>query len=110
MNIPLLVAIDQMKGNTHSTEAKHYNSPEEINLLSPKEMMFLDELSPLFQELIQKPLAFTGGFVSGVLKLDPSSDPVMNWFSKATGIEIPNPMKNSSDDDSDSGPQTIDIE
>ena len=72
--------------------------------------MFLDELSPLFQELIQKPLAFTGGFVSGVLKLNPDSDPVMNWVSKTTGFEIPNPMKNSSDDDASNGPQTIDIE
>lgn len=73
--------------------------------------MFLDELTPLFQELIQKPLAFTSGFVSGVLKLDPENDPVMGWISKTAGFEMPNPMKNSSNDDSsDNGPQTIDIE
>lgn len=72
--------------------------------------MFLDELTPLFQEIMQKPLAFTGGFVSGVLGLDPENDPLMGWISKTTGFEIPNPMKNSSDDDNDSGPQTIDIE
>lgn len=74
-------------------------------------MMFLDELNPLFQELIQKPLAFTGGFVSGVLKLDPNSDPVMSWISKTAGIEFPSPMgTTSSQDDAGSGPQTIDIE
>ena len=73
--------------------------------------MFLDELTPLFQELLQKPIAFTGGFVSGVLKLDPNNDPVMGWVSKTTGIEFPNPMSNkATDNDSSSSPQTIDIE
>ena len=72
--------------------------------------MFLDELAPLFQELIQKPLAFTGGFVSGVLKLDPETDPVMGWLSKTAGFEMPNSTKQSSDDAAGNGPQTIDIE
>lgn len=85
--------------------------PKELAVHSREEMMFLDELNPLFQELIQKPLAFTGGFVSGVLKLDPENDPVMGWISKTTGIEIPHPMNgNPSKNDSESGPQTIDIE
>ena len=74
-------------------------------------MMFLDELTPLFQELVQKPLAFTGGFVSGVLKLNPETDPLMGWISQTTGLDFSNPMGNSSDDDdNNSGPQTINIE
>ena len=72
--------------------------------------MFLDELNPLFQEIIQKPLAFTGGFVSGVLKLDPNNDPVISWISKTTGIEMPFPMDTDSPDNPGSGPQTIDID
>lgn len=73
-------------------------------------MIFLDELAPLFQELVQKPLAFTGGFVSGVFKLNPETDPLMGWISQTTGIDFTNPDSSSSDDDNNNGPQTIDIE
>ena len=72
--------------------------------------MFLDELNPLFQEVIQKPLAFTGGFVSGVLKLNPESDPLMGWISQTTGIDFSTPGSTSNNDDTNNGPQTIDIE
>ena len=73
-------------------------------------MMFLDELNPLFQELIQKPLAFTGGFVSGVFKLNPETDPLMGWISQTTGLDFSDPTSSDSSKDDNSGPQTIDIE
>jgi hypothetical protein len=38
--------------------------------------MFLQELSPIFEELIHKPVAFMGGFASGLFRLDLSEDPV----------------------------------
>jgi len=33
--------------------------------------MFLDELQPVVKELIQQPIAFFGGFASGLLRLNP---------------------------------------
>ena len=48
--------------------------------------------------------------MSGVLKLNPETDPLMSWISQTTGLDFSNPMGNSSDDDNNSGPQTIDIE
>ena len=42
--------------------------------------MFLDELQPIFKELIQQPLAFTGGLLSGALKLQLSEDPLKSWL------------------------------
>ncbi len=68
--------------------------------------MFLDELSPLFQELVNKPVAFMGGFASGLLRLDLTEDPVKSWLNQKRG---PN---DHSDDDrpSNGGPQSITIE
>ena len=56
--------------------------------------MFLDELSPLFKELMQNPVAFTGGLVSGLLRLDLNQDPVKSWLEK----------QGASLDDNNSGP------
>jgi hypothetical protein len=44
--------------------------------------MFLDELQPLAKELLQQPIAFSGGFVSGLLRLKPSDDPLKSWLEK----------------------------
>jgi len=38
--------------------------------------MFLDELTPIVKELFQQPVAFLGGFCSGVFRLNLSDDPV----------------------------------
>lgn len=46
--------------------------------------MFLSELSPLFQELIHKPVAFMGGFISGLLHLNLSDEPVSKWLEQQT--------------------------
>lgn len=72
--------------------------------------MFLDELSPLFQELVSKPVAFMGGFASGLLRLNLEEDPVKSWLNHKRG---PNDHGNSSKDDhthNGSGPQSITIE
>jgi hypothetical protein len=68
--------------------------------------MFLTELLPLGQELLRQPIAFAGGFVAGVLKLDLDRDPVKSWLTQqgATPIPQPNPQRNGS------GPQSINID
>ncbi|HAX86169.1 MAG TPA: hypothetical protein DCY91_07830 [Cyanobacteria bacterium UBA11370] len=71
--------------------------------------MFLDELSPILKELIQQPLAFVGGFCSGVFRLNLSDDPVKSWLDRQTGsTAYTSPM--SSDNGKTSGPQSISIE
>jgi hypothetical protein len=44
--------------------------------------MFVEELQPVVKELIQQPVAFLGGFVSGVLKLKVTDDPLRTWLEK----------------------------
>jgi hypothetical protein len=50
--------------------------------------MFITELSPLLQEFVQKPVAFAGGFVSGLLRLDLKDEPVSSWLGKQ-GVAVP---------------------
>jgi hypothetical protein len=47
--------------------------------------MFLDELSPLFREFTGHPVAFMGGFVSGLFKLNLAEDPVRSWLQNQSG-------------------------
>lgn len=47
--------------------------------------MFLDELTPLFKELAGHPVSFLGGFVSGILRLRLSDDPVKSWLDGQRG-------------------------
>ena len=42
--------------------------------------MFLTELAPAFQKLIQQPIAFAGGFASGILQLKLNEDPLAKWL------------------------------
>lgn len=69
--------------------------------------MFLDELQPVVKELAQQPAAFLGGFVSGVLRLKMSEDPLKSWLDKQ-GITTAYPTDISSGNGS--GPQSISIE
>ncbi len=68
--------------------------------------MFLTELTPLAQKLLQQPIAFAGGFCSGIFKLDLGEEPLSVWLEKQG--------HSSQDDDQDngnsSGPQSISIE
>ncbi len=73
--------------------------------------MFLDELSPVFKELTQYPVAFLGGFFSGILRLNLSDDPVKSWLDRQAGT--PSHTSSSRDDSnggSRSGPQSIAID
>jgi hypothetical protein len=70
--------------------------------------MFFEEVQPFIQELLAEPVAFFGGFASGVLGVDLAQDPVKTWLDKQTGT-------NSSDDDQTppsppTGPQAISID
>lgn len=47
--------------------------------------MFLDELSPIWQELSQQPVALLSGFLSGVFRLNLSDDPVKSWLDQQSG-------------------------
>ncbi len=44
--------------------------------------MFLSELSPVFQEFFRQPIAFSGGFCSGILKLKLNEEPLAGWLAK----------------------------
>ncbi|MGP1387175.1 MAG: hypothetical protein ACTS2F_26690 [Thainema sp.] len=70
--------------------------------------MFLDELTPVLQELVGHPVAFLGGFASGVLKINLSDDPVKSWLTQqgAAGVSTPTDSPNGKS----TGPQTIEID
>ena len=69
--------------------------------------MFVDELTPFIRELARQPVAFCGGFFSGLFRLDLSEDPVKTWLNKQsaapTGVATPTPSN-------DKGPKSIDID
>jgi len=69
--------------------------------------MFLDELQPVVKELTQQPVAFLDGFVSGVLKLKMSEDPLKSWLEKQ-GITTASPTDIAFGNGSK--PQSISIE
>ena len=55
--------------------------------------MFLTELTPLAQKLLQQPIAFAGGFCSGLFKLELNQEPLSDWLNKqgyAPGATKPN--------------------
>lgn len=70
--------------------------------------MFVDELTPFVQELARQPVAFCGGFFSGLFRLNLAEDPVRSWLDKQ-GANPAN-SNNSSVPSATKGPQSIDIE
>ncbi|MGF1600640.1 MAG: hypothetical protein ACFCU8_01255 [Thermosynechococcaceae cyanobacterium] len=72
--------------------------------------MFFDELSPLFQEFLQKPLAFMGGFTSGVFKLNLGDDPVKSWLETETGKPVSVSSNDFNSGNNGGGPQSINID
>lgn len=68
--------------------------------------MLLTELTPILKELAKEPVAFCSGFMSGVLRLNLSDDPVKTWLAKQAGFTA----TVSKPDESKSGPQSIDID
>lgn len=69
--------------------------------------MFVDELTPFIRELARQPVAFCGGFFSGLFRIDLTEDPVKTWLNKQgaapTGTAMPKPLDSK-------GPQSIDID
>ncbi|WP_353931451.1 hypothetical protein WJM97_02350 [Okeanomitos corallinicola TIOX110] len=72
--------------------------------------MFISELSPLFKELTQHPVSFTGGFVSGVLRLNLNEDPVKTWLNKHHNSEGCSKVIPEAENAKTSGPQRISID
>ncbi len=68
--------------------------------------MFLEELTPLVKELAGHPVAFLGGFVSGLLRLNLAEDPVKSWLDQTSGSSLTAPSTNGKS----SGPQSINID
>ncbi|MGL5066003.1 MAG: hypothetical protein ACRC62_39035 [Microcoleus sp.] len=71
--------------------------------------MFFDELIPVVKELIQQPIAFAGGFVSGLLRLNLNDDPIKSWIDDQAGSTYTPPAAEDGNTKS-SGPQSISIE
>jgi hypothetical protein len=78
--------------------------------------MALNELTPILKELAQEPVAFCSGFISGILRLNLTDDPVKSWLENQAGFT---PTTNEQPTTTDSaqrtlrdrqGPQSIDIE
>jgi hypothetical protein len=67
--------------------------------------MFFDELTPVFKELTGYPVAFLGGFVSGLLRLNLADDPVKAWLDQQAGTSYSPPTSSNGN-----GPQTISID
>jgi hypothetical protein len=65
--------------------------------------MFLSELSPVLRELIQQPIAFTSGFVSGIFKLQLDEEPLSGWLTKQG-------YQNVNSNSASNRPQSIDID
>ncbi|EKQ68442.1 hypothetical protein OsccyDRAFT_2976 [Leptolyngbyaceae cyanobacterium JSC-12] len=71
--------------------------------------MFLDELTPVLKELSQQPIAFLGGFFSGVFRLNLTDDPVKTWLDKQAGTTSFSSTTEVHNGKS-GGPQSISIE
>ncbi|PSB07927.1 hypothetical protein C7B62_18325 [Pleurocapsa sp. CCALA 161] len=69
--------------------------------------MFLTELAPALQKLIQQPVAFASGFISGVLHLNLDEEPLSQWLEKQGYNSNSN---NSSVTKNSDRPQSIDID
>lgn len=71
--------------------------------------MFLDELTPAVRELTAHPVAFLGGFLSGLFRLNLADDPVKSWLDQQSGgssYVSADPSSNGNG----SGPQSISID
>ncbi|MDJ0589055.1 MAG: hypothetical protein QNJ72_03540 [Pleurocapsa sp. MO_226.B13] len=70
--------------------------------------MFLSELTPALQKFIQQPVAFAGGFVSGILQLKLDEEPLSQWLEKQGYNSVSN--NNSATPNSKDKPQSISID
>ena len=69
--------------------------------------MLLNELTPILKEFTKEPAAFCSGFISGVLRLNLTDDPVKTWLEKQAGFT---PTSSQTGSVSQKRPQSIDID
>jgi hypothetical protein len=72
--------------------------------------MFIDEFSPIFQQLTQQPVSFLGGFFSGVLRLNLGDDPVKSWLNQQITSINHTPGGTDTQNGKTAGPQQISID
>jgi hypothetical protein len=72
--------------------------------------MFLSELTPLFKALTQQPVAFCGGFVSGLLRLNLGAEPARTWLAKMERCGSGSSGPVASPPTNGDGPQSISID
>ncbi|MEG4443145.1 hypothetical protein QUA82_35425 [Microcoleus sp. F8-D3] len=72
--------------------------------------MFLDELIPMAKELIEQPIAFAGGFLSGLLRLNLHEDPVKSWIDSQAGSTSYTTPPAEPTNGKSTGPQSISID
>jgi hypothetical protein len=72
--------------------------------------MFMDELKPFLKEFTQQPVAFLGGFFSGLFRLNLSDDPVKSWLDQQAGTPAYSPSSSESQNGVKSKPQSIMID
>jgi hypothetical protein len=70
--------------------------------------MFLSELTPILQKLIQQPVAFASGFASGIFQLKLNEEPLSQWLEQQ-GYNSGN-TNNSATPNQKDRPQSIDID
>jgi hypothetical protein len=70
----------------------------------------MDELQPILQELTREPIAFLGGFFSGLLKLNLNDDPVKAWLEKQGGVTGSSSSDSKNNNGNSGGPQSITID
>lgn len=71
--------------------------------------MFLSELSPVLQNLLQQPIAFSSGFFSGILRLKLTEEPLSSWLEKQ-GYSSSNLNSSSRNSGGNNKPQSIEID
>jgi hypothetical protein len=70
----------------------------------------MDEIKPILQELTREPIAFFGGFVSGLLKLNLNDDPIKTWLEKQAGTTVSSSSDSNNHNGNSGGPQSIQID
>eukprot|EP00246_Nothoceros_aenigmaticus_P005659 TRINITY_DN17890_c0_g1_i1.p1 TRINITY_DN17890_c0_g1~~TRINITY_DN17890_c0_g1_i1.p1 ORF type:complete len:129 (+),score=13.72 TRINITY_DN17890_c0_g1_i1:178-564(+) len=66
------------------------------------------EDDPILKKAIKEPVAFVGGIVAGLLRLDLNEDPLKEWVERTT--EAAGVKADEQTDSSDEGPEEITIE
>ncbi len=72
--------------------------------------MFIDELTPVFKQFIQHPLSFTGGFFSGLLRLNLGDEPVKSWLDQQIVSNNHTAFTTDAHNGKAGGPQSIAID